>query len=122
MQKVRIIRQEGESALVEWHDGQHLQRAYVPATEIDELSRVKAPEKGIPHGDDLLALIKVRVTPEKVVEHLHQAGIWTADDVLASPHIVTGAINAAAVAFLESLLDNAQRAKSEASAPVEVGG
>lgn len=122
MQKVRIIHQEGESALVEWHDGQQLQRTYVPANEIDELGRVKAPEKGIPHGDDLLALIKVRVTPERVVERLHQSGIWTIDDLLANPNLVTGAINAAAAAFLESLLDNAQRAKSEASAPQEVGG
>lgn len=90
LKKVKVISQQGESALVEWHDGRSTQRAYLPARLLrrSALNHYRpnefdapTPEQGAPYGVPWAELVTLSPTPEQVESALHQFGIWTAADL-----------------------------------------
>jgi hypothetical protein len=90
MIKVKVISKQGQSALVEWHDGEATRRAYLPIRLLqrdpDKRYRsneweAQAPELGAPYGLPWAELLRLTVTPEEIEKALWQRGIFTADDI-----------------------------------------
>lgn len=75
--KVKVVKQHGKSALVEWH------RAYVPVERvIDDTCDDETLERGIPHGIPWEELIDVgSITPEAIACELRAHGLWTRADL-----------------------------------------
>lgn len=96
-QQVRVIRTQNQSALVEWVDGEgRAQRVYIPTSEVvDGSVSAEALAMGIPHGVPWAQLVEISVSPELVEQHLHRAGIWTAEDLRNNPNAAVGALQAA---------------------------
>lgn len=100
MAKIKVIQQEGESALVEWlNDKGHLKRVYLPHNLIKtgadgELhAGAKALKSGIPFGLPWSTLIdKSNFDPEAFEAELNRRNIWTAADLMADPNAARAAI------------------------------
>ena len=77
---VRVVKQEGESALVQLADGR---RVFIPASEVkDDKCAESVLGAGIPYGvpwEDILEVPKL--TPVKLAEHLRRAGFYTSADI-----------------------------------------
>lgn len=95
MTTVKIIKQRGQSALVEYLYGDHLRRVNIPTSSI-KAGQVEEGilEMGIPYGLEWSNLLSLQATPELFQENLRQAGIWTKDDALKNPQLVVAAIQA----------------------------
>lgn len=94
---VRVIRTEGQSALVEYvdvFDLNNLRRVYVPADIVEGgVARADALEMGIPYGEDWAAKVgSISVTPQVVATALRNSGIWTVEDARANPGLVQGVL------------------------------
>lgn len=91
--QVKVIRQSGQSALVEYADQTGPHRVTVPVSVIcaNEVADTELA-LGIEHGVQWEALIKLRVTPETIAAELRNRGIWTIEDLLSKPQEVKGAI------------------------------
>ena len=81
MVAVRIIRDNGPAALVEWGEPHDLRRAYVPKEVIHDL---RAPagelEAGASYGVRWEEFAAVTATPERIGQELRLRGIWTIHD------------------------------------------
>lgn len=106
--QIRIISEQDQSILIEWHDGERYHRSVVPKKEVNH-GEVKAPELGIPYGEDWTKLIKAKVNPGLIDHELKKAGIWTIDDLRRNVAIAQGAINQAVSIILNDLLTNAEK-------------
>lgn len=109
--KVKIIREEPGRVLVEWIEDGELQRSILPNNLVDAEGNCDDPNVGMPYGIDLLPLITISVSPEDIIRVLHNAGIWTVDEILDNPKVVQGAINTAYGAVLGDLLANVMNVK-----------
>lgn len=79
---VRIIKQKGPSALVEWRERGSLKRAFVPAKTIQDGRCEKAElDLGVPCGEAWEEFIARMPTPGKIAEALRKDGIWTMQDL-----------------------------------------
>lgn len=88
--RVRIIKAQGQSALVEWA-GPH--RAFVPISEIHQetvLSNVleECPLYGI-IWEEYLDLAQIKLACKGLAANLRRAGIWTLEDLQAKDRVVT---------------------------------
>ena len=83
MYAVRLIGRKGESALVEWLDGNnHYRRAYIPFSEIRQgLVARTVLNSGIPYGVRWEDHIQVTATPHTVANELRRRGMWTWSDI-----------------------------------------
>lgn len=83
MVEVYVVSQKGQSALVQWGGRDDLHRGYVPAVEIEDGKVDKAVlDAAIPYGVPWEELIDLsELTPQKVAQELHRAGVWTAVDI-----------------------------------------
>lgn len=114
---VRIVEQEGESALVEWTEGDDLRRAYVPVDKLETAETrwgfICAPHilsAGIPYGAPWETLIDTsRLTPEAIGRELRRKGFWTSADIQANMRIVPKAVNTATGLSAASLFTLAQK-------------
>ena len=81
MVDVRIIRDNGPAALVEWGEPHDLRRAYVPKEVIRDL---RAPagelEAGASYGVRWEEFAVVTATPDRIGQELRLRGIWTIHD------------------------------------------
>lgn len=95
---VRVVKVEGETALVEWTDAvEGLVRRFVPHSDVvagavqDEILN-----KGIEYGIDWSALAsEFQFTPARLQNELRRAGIWTAEDAQANPKTIFAALQRA---------------------------
>lgn len=91
---VQCLEREGESALVQWLDGEDARRCYVPADEIADGKVAKSTlDEGTPYGvpwEDVLDTSKF--TPQNLARQLRKAGIWTRQDVEKKPKAVERAV------------------------------
>jgi len=80
--KVRVIRQDGAAALVEWRADEVLRRAIVPAAAAQGgHCAADVLEAGIPYGLPWERLLAPRVSPFLIAKELRQRGIWTFADL-----------------------------------------
>lgn len=94
---VKVIAQEGQSALVEWTTEDDAHRAYVPHEKIED---GECPEDalraGIPYGAPWEELIDLSgLTPQAVARQLRRHGIWTRADIERNMQGAQRAINQA---------------------------
>lgn len=105
---VQIIQQQNGSSVIQWVEDGEIQRSIVPNSELVG-NECEHPERGLPYGIDFAEFIDIEVTPQDIQTSLHNAGIWTVDDLLHRPREVQGAINSAYGAVLQNLLRNVKR-------------
>lgn len=108
---VKVIQTEGESALVEWRDGDStLRRAYVPLTAVkNKTVHGNTLEAGIPYGIAWADVIgELKATPAEIARRLQEAGIWTAQDLFKNGNAALGAIQTAYGLDLATLMNAAQ--------------
>ena len=79
----RLIAHKGDSALVEWMDGDgYLRRAYIPLKQVrDGAAASKVLDKGIPYGLPWEKWIEVVATPEDIANELRRQGVWCWEDM-----------------------------------------
>ena len=81
-QPVLVMSERGETALVQWHDGERLRRAYVPSAEVvGGHVEGETLAQGIQVGADWETLGGEGVTARALAEELRRVGVWTADDL-----------------------------------------
>jgi hypothetical protein len=82
MKKVKLIRQEGEAALV-----QHMHlRVTIPSGElVNGHCSEEALAAGIPWGEPWDEIVSISLKPEMVAARLRRLGAWTWDDLLENP-------------------------------------
>lgn len=80
---ITIISKNGQSALVEWNDGERLRRAYVPVAEIEgDKCDEYVLSAGIQYGAEWEQYLSgVTVSPETVADTLRSHGYWTPEDI-----------------------------------------
>ncbi len=113
--EVRVVAQEGESALVEWAEEGDLRRAYVPVGKI-EGGRCSMDDlnAGIPYGVPWEDLIDVSgLTREAVGREMRRKGFWTSADINENMRTVQRAINAATGLTAASLYTLAREYESK---------
>ena len=108
MQRVVVIKQKGGSALVEYSVGGVAARKFVPTVEIlgDKVSQ-SVLDSGIPYGFPWEEL-SLQFDMEKFSVEMHKVGLWTPQDVLASPQKVFSALRATLADNLSEILQVAQ--------------
>ena len=101
---VKMLERRGETVLLEWADGDETKRGYLPASvvipETAEIAlAVSASELPLaaPYGVPWAALLQVDPSDfsERLQKALHNANLWTFDDVMKNPNSVIGAIQVA---------------------------
>ena len=95
---VTPVEVKGESALVQWLDGDGLKRGYVPVAEIEDDGRVEKStlDAAIPYGvpwGELLETVELR--PEVLAAELKKQGLWASRDIEDSPRHAARALQAA---------------------------
>lgn len=90
---VRVVQRRGESALVEWLDGEQQIRATIPVTAVvDDLVAEDVLAAGIPYGVPWGELVQLTATPEAVQAELYRVGVWTVEDLRRNPQLALGAL------------------------------
>ena len=94
---VKVLKAQGASALVEWVADGEAHRAFVPAAKVKAgLVAESVLGKGVPYGipwrDIKLPALDIAAALEKA---LHNAGIWTAEDLSKNQRAAHGAVQAA---------------------------
>jgi len=96
---VKVIGTKSQSALIEWSRDGELHRGTVPEEVIiDGTVRDDLISIAIPYGLDwgyILQNVMNTVTPQIISNNLHNAGIWTIDDLRRNPMVAVGAIQSA---------------------------
>lgn len=97
MVKVKPIKTQGQSTLVQWVDGNgRVRRAYIPTNAIeDEQAPQEELSMGIPYGEPWGDMFKdVDFNADDLEVQLNRRGIWERQDLLDNPSDVAGAISA----------------------------
>lgn len=111
--KVKVIREERNSSLVEWFEEGKIYRSIIPSSDVDVEGNCENPHQGLPHGDSFLPFITVDVSPEEIQFQLNNSGIWTLEELLKQPSIVQGAVNAAFGKVLANMLTRVMLLKGQ---------
>jgi len=83
--KVKVLRQEGDAALVEWRNRDIPRRVMVPVSEVDGQGWItkESLDAGMEYGLPWAGMVgRLSATPKKLERALHNDGIWTAQDFL----------------------------------------
>jgi hypothetical protein len=103
-QPVTVVGARGESALVEWQDGEGLHRAYIPLKQVkDGAVSMTVLRKGIPYGVPWENVELAPVTGQQLAINLRQAGIWTREDLSRQQRRALGVLQALYQVDLASL-------------------
>ena len=109
---VRIIRENGPTALVEWAVKDDVRRAYIPKEVIHNL-RVPADEldAGTPYGVRWEEFAVVTATPRTIGLELRKRGLWTVRDCESRVAEAHAAFVAACSADFGALLQAARKSE-----------
>ena len=90
--EVKVISVQGESALVEWLDGEGLHRVHVPLRLVAADGHVSARTlgRGIPYGVEWEQVEVAPVEAGALAQALREAGIWTQQDLSRNQRMVLG--------------------------------
>jgi hypothetical protein len=103
--RVNVVSRKDASALVEFVEGQAVQRKTVTAEALDGDKIAQDDlDLGVPYGIPWADLVKVTATPASIEKALHNAGIWTLEDLTSNPRRAIGALQAAYGLDLASLI------------------
>jgi hypothetical protein len=94
---MKLIKNDGNAALVEYVEDGELKRKIIPRSAVDENGQIDRfeLEVGIPYGIAWADYIQLDATPKDIERELHKAGIWTADDLRIKQQAAVGAIQTA---------------------------
>lgn len=116
--QAKVITRSQGLRLVEWMDGEKPKRAWVtPDMVIDDtgkLATIEHPAGGIPYGVEWREFTSGQVNTSLIETRLHQAGIWTVEDLQQQVKVAQGIIQAAAGDVLQELLVNARAHQKDA--------
>jgi hypothetical protein len=112
---VRVISNPAPcSAVVEYTKAGKLARVVVPAEfVIGGAVDADLIEAGVPYGLPIASLVTMKSTPEALENHLHNLGIWTAEDILTHPAEVQGALQATYAVDASTIFMIASKATKE---------
>lgn len=114
--KVRVVQRRGESALVEWLDGEQQQRATIPVTAVvDDHVAEDVLLAGVPYGAPWAELVQLTATPAAVQAELYRVGVWTVDDLRQKPQLALGALQRVYGTDLAALMRAAKEYESGGS-------
>jgi hypothetical protein len=103
--RVSVVARKDASALVEFVEGQAAQRKTVPADALDGDKIAQDDlDMGVPYGIPWADLVKVTATPGGIEKALHNAGIWTLEELTSNPRRAIGALQAAYGLDIASLI------------------
>jgi len=106
---VLVVRDNGETALVQWLDGERSRRAFVPSAEVAGGScSEEALAQGVAVGADWESLTK-GVSPVALAEGLRRHGVWTLGDLQAHWGVAQKAACKVATECLITMLEEAKR-------------
>ena len=101
---VKVIRQDGAVALVEYIDGESIRRVTVPISHIvSEQCDVSVLAAGIPFGE-VWGLHVPAIAPDEISVQLRRRGLWTKADVLKRPEEARSAVYEAAKEIYAALI------------------
>jgi len=111
---VNMISSRGKNAVVEWVYQGRAHRKIVPTKavsggKIETHILDQCPDYGIPWSSE----IHPTLTAEEIEIALHNAGIWTPEDVWQNPNAIIGALNAAYKTDLAMILQIANKYKNK---------
>lgn len=116
--QAKVIAVQNGLTLIEWMDGEKPNRAWVTPDQIDgepgRSALVTHPEGGIPYGVAWATIISGYISPTEIETKLHQAGLWTVEDVQQRSNEALGVLRAVAGNLLGELLHNARALQKEA--------
>lgn len=112
MTLVTVLSSKGASTLVEYLNADGvLCRKYVPANKVlDHFVADEILERGISYGfpwDE----IEIRFDMQKFAVEMHNAELWTVEDVLKSPKKLTGVLRKVFEESFKTVLETALREK-----------
>lgn len=126
--KVTVVRSKGGKSLVEWTYAQRLHRSWVPMGDVvkdGDGYRVEKPSAGVPYGHNFAKLLTPSATPDAIDAELKRRGIWTIEDLRASPNSALGALQSVYGVDLAALFQAADQyeiKEKEAAAKEQVSG
>ena len=96
MRTVKVLKRDGQAALVEWLDGDMPRRVFLPAEVVPASGLVDDEElgRGIPYGVEWADEITLAATANDLQRNLRGAGIWTAEDAASKAATVQGVMQA----------------------------
>lgn len=105
--EVRVIKQHGETLLVQYTLDGVLERKYIPVVELGD-GRVldEVLEQGILFGYPFDEL-EIVFDNQKFANELHQVGIWKVDDMLKNPKALWSALHATLADDISLVLETA---------------
>lgn len=104
----KIISKSSTGVVIEWVEEGKVHRSIVPKEDVSNNGECLYPERGIPYGLPFEQLLHVDLTSEDITDALHNAGIWTMEDLLRRPSEVHGVLNILTGHILQTLLRNAR--------------
>lgn len=114
--QVRVIQRRGESALVEWLDGELQNRAMIPVTAVvDGHVAEDVLNAGVPYGVPWAELVQLTATAEAVQAELYRVGVWTVVDLRQKPQLALGALQRVYGVDLSALMRAAKEFESGGS-------
>lgn len=92
--KTKLIRRQGNVALVEIYDEGTYTRVIVPSNKVSDSGTVNPAilEMGIPYGCPWEEMITLTATPEMIANELRRRGVFTVDDLLSNPKVAFSAV------------------------------
>lgn len=111
--QVTIIQNKHTAALVEWVDRDGAHRCIIPQSEISSDKQVEMDVllAGVPYGAPWAEIEPVIVSGGEIERALHNASIWTFDDLQANPKGALGALQAVFGVTLSTLYQLAKKAR-----------
>lgn len=108
---VTVLSSKGSSTLVEYMDAGVLRRKYVPTAKVlNGFVADDVLERGIPYGfpwDE----IEIKFDMQQFATEMHNAELWTVEDVLKAPKKLTGVLRKIFEASFKTVLETAFREK-----------
>jgi len=106
---VKVIRQKDKSSLVEFITDGIITRKFVPTSEVINKSvSSEVIEQAIPYGYPFDE-IKITFDNQKLLNELHNVGIWTAEDALKNQQKVWAALCATFADALPIILETSKK-------------
>jgi len=108
---VTILSSKGASALVEYMDNGVLQRKYVPTDKVlNQFVDDQVLARGIPYGFPWEEIV-INFNMQQFALEMHNADLWTVEDVLKNPKKVTGVLRKIFEDSFRTVLETALREK-----------
>lgn len=102
---MKLIKRDREAALVEYVENGEVKRKIIPRSAVNENGQIDSfeLETGIPYGIAWGDYLQLEATPKDIERALHNAGIWTAEDLRTKQQVAIGAIQTALSIHLGTL-------------------